>query len=644
MAYAELVDVDGKPTVRVNTVWNEKELIRIVPGVKWNPDERVWDMPLGWAQCVILRGVFKENVTFGERLTQWGWDEVNNRVAPALELRGLIDSDDKLDERLYGFQDIGAKFVMMGDTLLADEMGTGKTIQALTALRHLLLRGVDIFPTLVICPNSTKTNWARETAVWFPEATPIVLDGTPAVRRKAFQQWSTAKNPIFIINIEAVRLHSRLAPFGSVRIAKCRECDPKLGDEGLTTSRCESHTKELNQIPFKTVIFDEIHRAKEPKSKQTRAAWAVMHGKTVERRWGLTGTPLANHPGDLWTIMHAIAPYEYPTKSKFVDRYCLSAWNEHGGLDIVGVNPETKKEFFKILDPRFRRMSKALVLDQLPPKVRQFRHVEMGTKQRKAYEEMEQKLITRLADGEILVAPNNLAAQTRLLQLSSSYATIDYVPNKLTSHSECMCVAANLDVHRDGCPDALKVVVTLTEPSPKLDALEEVMDELGKKPLTACAVSRQLIMLAAARMEKAKVPYGLIVGGMPQWERDLALKQFQNGELRILLYTIQAGGTGLTMTRADTQVFLQRSWSMIENKQAEDRVHRIGSEIHESVNIIDLITRGTVEEKQILRLYEKLQRLEEITRDREQLLAAGKSVEHLDAEEARILGSNLGAP
>jgi len=522
--------------------------------------------------------------------------------------------------RLYEFQEADVAFLTTaGDSLLASEMGTGKSCGALSALRAVHELDKEALPALIICPNSVKLSWERETRTWFPDAEPIVVGGTAGEKTRQLQRAAGLANAIVVVNYEALRSYSRLAPYGSIRLTRCTQCDRSHGDPRCTPTRCEVHPKQLNEIAFKTVIVDEAHKMKDPRSKQTRACWAVMHGESVQRRWALTGTPLANHPGDLWSIMHGVAPYEYPSRTKFVDRYCLSAWNAYGGLDVVGVNPAHRDELFKFLDPRMRRMPKALVLTQLPPKVRTWRHVEMTPRQAKAYRELESSLITRLDGGEILVAPNNLAAQTRLLQLSSSYCTLDPDPDA-----------------------AMGVRVTLCEPSPKLDALEEIMEELGDRPLVACAESKQLINLAARRMEKAHVPYGLITGDQTQWERDQNLKKFQAGELRILLFTVKAGGVGLTMTTAGTIVFLQRSWSMIDNKQAEDRVHRIGSEIHSSVNVIDIITRGTVEERQVVRLYDKLQRLEEITRDRATLTLHGQSVEHLDAEEARILSSNLG--
>lgn len=619
MAHADLED----DLIRVDTTWNEKELIKQIPGSRWGPAigrSQAWYVPLAWASCVMLRGIFKQTLTIGEELNKWAFTERERRVDPAIELRlrtrlDWTNDTDPPVAGLYEFQRVGASFLnVAGDCLLGDEMGTGKTVQTLAAMTT-----VDSLPALVISPNSVKKNWEKEVRQWYPEATPIVITGTAAQRVKLIAQAARTPSAIAIVNIEAVRSLSRLAPYGNTRLKRCRECDKVNGEAGLKPIGCQVHPKPLNQVAWKTVIVDEAHRIKDPQSQQTRACWALMHQPSVTRRWALTGTPLANHPGDLWSIMHGVAPLDFPTKSKFIDRYALTGWNAYGGLDIVGLHPETRDEFYRIFDPRFRRMPKALVLDQLPPKIRQPRYVEMTPRQKKAYDEIADRLITRLDDGSIVVARSNLSAQTRLLQFSSAYATVDSVTQD----------------------------VQLSEPSPKLDALDELYEELGTftregRPVVVCAEHRQLIDLASARLTRRKIEHGLITGAQKEWERDVALRRFQAGETRVLLFTLKAGGVGLTMTAADTIIFLQRSWSMIDNKQAEDRVHRIGSEIHESVNVIDIITTGTVEETQLGRLAEKMMRLEEINRDRIALSLAGRDTTELDALEERILAANLG--
>lgn len=492
---------------------------------------------------------------------------------------------------------------------------------------HRQLDGTGL-PALVIAPNSVKHHWAREAATWLPEATPYVVDGTAAQRRKILRAAASDPTALVVINIESVRLFTRLAPFGSVRLVRCRDCDPVRGDEEIKTSRCEVHHKELNDVEFQTVVLDEAHRVKDPRAKQTRAIWYVMHSASVRYRWALTGTPIANHPGDLWSIMHAVAPEDFPTKSSFTERFCLMSWNAFGGMDVVGIRPDTREELFKLLDPRFRRMLKAVVLPQLPPKVRDVRYVEMSSAQAKMYRELESGLKTRLADGQLLVASNQLVAKTRLMQFATASVTVDKVdPDDVTSWQ-----------------------VTLREPSPKLDELEEVLVELGVTsplftgpPVLIAAEHLDVIALIGARLAKLGLRHATITGEVAPIDRQRALDALNAGTIRALVFTGKAGGVGLNMSAADTLINVQRSWSLVDEKQKEDRNHRVGSEIHDSVRIIDFITKGTVEEDQVTRLQEKLLRLDEVTRDRAALLAANPNadVSLLDREEERILNLDL---
>lgn len=650
-------EVDGD-VIAVETKWTEKELIKLIPGSRWDPDGKRWTLPLSWASCLQLRGVFTD-LTVGPELTSWSWREFVERVQPATDLRSMIERVDDRDmlAGLYDFQTAGTEFMVAasvtpsdsertGGALLADAMGLGKSFQGLAALKLLETRGEIALPALVICPNSVKTGWEKQVARWKIDVNVYVVAGGAAARRKIIAAAREDPRALVVTNIESVRLFSRLAPYGSVKLARCRECDKKHGDEKLTTPRCEVHRKELNGFGFRTVILDEAHRIKDPSSKQTRAVWAVGHDPSVLRRWAMTGTPIAEHIGDLWSIMHFIAPHEWPTRTKAVDRYSLQSWNAFGGLDIVGVNPATRDELYRILDARFRRTPKELVLDQLPPVVRSVRWVEMVPKQAKAYAELADKLITRLDDGQVMISPNNLVNATRLLQLSSSYADVEWVDQPVKKPGQkCHCG----EFHAPDCAYRMKLLVKLAEPSPKLDAMDEAFDELGGKPVVVAAMSRQLIELAAQRFAKRRVPYGLITGAVAEYDRQETLRRFAQNRVNVVLMTIAAGGTGVDgLQHADTAFFLQRSWSMIENVQADARVDRIGSEIHDSVQIVDFVTRDTIEETtQYPRLAAKFERLEEINRDRARLLRAGiepARLYELDRVQSTIVGSNLGVP
>lgn len=606
--------------IEVHTNWVERDLIRMVPGSKWDSGNKLWHVPLSWGSCLALRGVFGDRLEIAEGLYDWANAERVSRIDPANALRTLTDLPGLpvTDERLYPFQVVGSSFLTWANqAILADEMGTGKSAQIISRIKT---DPENTLPALIICPNSVKRNWADESDLWKSGAVPYVIHGPAGKRRKMFEEAAEDPDALVIINLEAVRIHSKLAPYGSVRLLRCIGCggdpDPTSDKPMVTESRCEVHLKELNHIAFKTVVVDEAHRLKDAKSKQTRACWAVGHGPTVKYRYALTGTPVAEHVGDLWPILHFLQPQEWPTRKAYIDRWCLLGWNAFGAMEVIGLRPDTRDEFFKIFNPRFRRMPKSLVLSHLPPKVYQRREVDLGTKQGKMYREMEDDLITWTPEGYRVVATSNLTATTRMMQLAQ----------------------ANLEVLDED-------KVRLVNPSPKLDALEEIADELEGKQFVVCAEYRQLIDLAADRLRKkiGAENVVLITGEVPEGIRAANLAMFQGGRARVLLFTVKAGGVGLNMTAADTIVRLQRSWSMLENKQALDRVHRIGSEIHESILVIDVIARDTIEEDQLQRLYVKQRRLDEITRDRDQLLALGKHAEAaaLDAEELALLGSDL---
>jgi superfamily II DNA or RNA helicase len=479
--------------------------------------------------------------------------------------------------------------------LLGDEMGVGKTVQALQFIE--VMDKKSTLPALVIVPNSTKYHWERLARRWAPSATTYVVAGTAGQRRKLLDIAAADPTALVIVSLETTRSMSRLAPYGSVKLKRCRECDPKRGDE-IKPAQCQVHPKELNAIRFATVVLDEAHRIKDPSSQQTRAVWYLMHSEGVCFRWALTGTMISKSPGDLWPIMHSVAPEEWPVRTKFVDRYCLMDWNPFGGMDIVGLRPDTKEEFFRIFDPRFRRMLKSVVLPQLPEIVREIRTCDLTPAMRRVYDEIYTGLASKLPDGTLMVAWNDMVKQGRLQQLASSA----------------------IEIEKPDEDDILTWKITMKDPSTKLDVMEETLKDLGYDggmgpAVVIAAESKQLIGMAAARLTKRGIPYALITGDVEPYERENALDALRQGDIRILLFTIKAGGVGLDMSAADTLIFLQQPWSMIERLQTEGRVHRIGSEIHDSVKIIDIVTRDTMEEEQIERVHDKLRRLEEITRD-----------------------------
>lgn len=584
---AEL-DADKKH-ILLTTDWRYKELCKSLPGASWSPKDQVWRAPLSWTTCLALRSTFRDGLTVGPALTEWATNELNTRINPSNAFRELESADG--DEDLFPHQRAGVQFLKTARrALLADEPGLGKTAQAIRALKAIQDSGEEVFPILIVCPNTLKKNWAREFARWWPGVKTQVIKGTSTQRKKQFESGAD----IYIINWESLRSHSRLSGYGSIALVHCKACGGL--NEAVTETRCEVHPRELNNIDFKAVVADEIHRSKDPKSKQSRALWSATGNAQI--RFALTGTPIANNVVDLWSILHWLSPQDWPSKTKWIDRMIDIMLNAFGGMMVIGVKPMMQDEFYKSVNPVMRRMLKKVVLPHLPPIVNERRDIEMSPKQKKAYEQMRDTMIAELESGDALTAPSILTQTTRLLQFASSYA----------------------DMTVDETTGEIKTV--LTEPSCKVDSLMDDISngDFGDDSVAVCAVSRQLIEILSAAMTKAKIPHGLITGAQTEDERQKAVDDFQEGRIKWILFTAQAGGVGITLTTARRLVMLQRPWSLVDHKQALDRVHRIGSEIHDSILIMDYVTEGTIEERVLQVLETKSDNFEQIVRDKDQLM------------------------
>jgi len=584
------VDIDAQGEhILISADWRYKELCKSLPGASWSASEQVWRVPLSWTTCLALRSTFRSDLEIKPTLGAWAANQLETRITPSNNLRELETYEG--DEVLFPHQRAGVAFLATAKrALLADEPGLGKTAQAIRALKELKDRGEEVFPILIVCPNTLKKNWAREFARWWPDVDTQVIKGSAVQRKKQFEQPAQ----IFIINWESLRSHSRLSPYGSISLTRCRACGGQ--DEKISENRCEVHLRELNNFKFKAVVADEIHRSKDPKSKQSRALWSASGN--AEIRFALTGTPIANNVVDLWSILHWISPKDWPSKTKWIDRMVDVMLNAFGGMMVLGVKPQMQEEFYNSVNPYMRRMLKKVVLPNLPPVLKERRDVEMSTKQKKAYEQMRDLMISELESGDTLAAPSVLTQTIRLLQFASSYATI--AVNETT-----------------GEPRAI-----LDAPSCKIDALMDDIEngDFGDDSVAVSAVSKQLINLLSAELTKKRISHGLITGDQDEDERQKAIDDFQSGAIKWILFTAQAGGVGITLSAARRLIMLQRPWSLVDYKQVLDRVHRIGSEIHDSIVITDYVTEGTIEERVIQVLETKADNFEQIVRDKDQLL------------------------
>jgi SNF2 family DNA or RNA helicase len=589
---AELAD-DG--FIYLDTDWVHKDITKAIPGSKWEPKLSKWRIPISWSACLALRGTFKMQLEIGPRLAEWANQERTTRIDPCNYYREQLDAPG--DRTLFGWQRSGVEFIAAGrQVLIGDEMGSGKSATTIRGIAELYRRGEDVFPILIVCPNSVKNSWKRELDTWWPGLTVSVIKGSAVQRRKAL----ATDAHVYVINTEALRSHSRLAPYGSVALKRCRDHggeDPKV-----TENACHVHPRELNKFKFRTVVADEAHRFKDPKSQQTRALWAAAGD--AEFRIALTGTPIANDVTDLWPILHFLAPHEWASKTRWIDRFVdtmLNAWN---GLVVIGIKAAMYDEFYAALNPRFRRMPEELILKHLPPVLYEQRDCEMSAKQAKAYKQMKDDMVAELETGMLTVGKGGpMIKAARLSQFASSYAEVE--------------VIEGVDEH--GFP-TIKQKVTLTEPSAKLDTFMETIPDFGTNQVAVTAVSRQLIELLSKRLDKAKIPHGLVTGRQSEDERTAHIDDFQAGKTQFILFTAGAGGTGITLTAARFLCRLQRPYSLIDDRQVLKRVKRIGSERHENIVVIDFVTANTVDTAVKKALDKKGISFEEVVRDKDAFL------------------------
>lgn len=567
----------------------DRDLVGLIPGSKWRANHGHWELNLTWSSCKALRATFGDSLLIDDTLVEWAVDEMDSRVTPCMEIRDLLHPEFQLDKqdmdpRLYPYQVVGAQFLATArHGIVSDPPGAGKTAQAVSALRTL-----NALPALVIAPKSTLISWGREVEQWWPGTPVYVVSGTKKKKTKILEEAMETPG-VVIINWEAVRLHSRLAPYGAMRLSEEHRTD-----------------KELNHIPFRVVIADEAHRLQNPQSIQTRAVWHLGDSPSVEYRWALTGTPLTNQIDTIWSVLRFLNKEEWPSKVAFIDRYALTRVVPWGtGTEVIGLNPHNEEEFQEIFQPRFRRMPKEVILPQLPPIQRTRRYLEMSPEQTRCYNEMAEEMVAETESGELLIASNPAVKAIRMVQFSS--ATVDFiVPNS----------TVNVDSEEEVFGER---IARLVNPSNKLDALMDDLPDLleAGESVVVFAVSRQLIEMAEDRLQEKKINYSVIKGGQTPNLRQLNIDDFQNGNSKVILVVVAAGGVGLTLTAGRIAIFLQRSWSFVENHQAEGRIHRIGSEIHDSIEIIDYVSRGTIDETVIEVAEGKEVSLEQIVRDRD---------------------------
>lgn len=530
---------------------------QLVPGLRFHKATETWRGPASLTVALATRGVFGEALTVTDEAYARAQQDADRDSHVRAVKNGELTPWDPADPAYAGLrpEQIPAAYLaaMRGGFLIADEKGYGKTVEAAAALRK-----TGDYPALVVATNSMKYTWAAEIGTWCGVSA-VAAGRTKAERERAVQAVADGEAQVLIISWAQVPLLSSLAPYGSMsRTDKEKEDGP------------------LNAIPFRTVISDEAHKGANPKAKQTRALWRVGHSPSVKNRWALTATPTTGHTISLWGVLHFIDPEAYPSRSRFIDRFVLTHENPWGTLEDLGLNPATEAEFRQGFDPLHIRRPLRLDVDLLPP---QYRFVDMEGKQRTVYNKIAKESIAQV-DERFLVAVGPLVLNTRLQQLAQATPVLE---DRIDTETGETYVA----------------VASMQLPSCKYDALCDILDEMGDEPLVAFSDSRKLLELCYRELTTGRSPrfrpeqVGLVTGSVDPKDRHRDIEAFQAGTMPLILCSIGAGSEGITLTRASTMVFLNRSYKYVGNNQAEGRLYRHGQT--RNVQIIDVIARDSEE-------------------------------------------------
>ena len=404
--------------------------------------------------------------------------------------------------------------------ILADDMGLGKTVQTLA---HILLEkeaGRLTAPALVVAPTSLMANWQAEAARFAPGLRVLLLHGAERARR--FDE---------IGQHDLVLTTYALLP----------------RDEALLRAR-----------RFHLLILDEAQYIKNAaKAAQTAALLPARH------RLCLTGTPLENHLGELWSQFHFLMPGLLGDEKSFNTEF-RTPIEKHG---------DASRNAFLVrrVKPFLLRRTKEEVAKELPPKTEIVREVELAGAQRDLYETV------RLAMDE---------------------KVREAIASKGLARSQIVILDALLKLRQVCCDPRLVKLAghdTRGAPSAKLDELMEMLAELldeGRKILVFSQFTSMLALIEAELQQRA-IAYALLTGDTK--DRAGQVAAFQQGEVPLFLISLKAGGVGLNLTAADTVIHYDPWWNPAVENQATDRAHRIGQD--KPVFVYKLIAKGTLEEK-----------------------------------------------
>jgi superfamily II DNA or RNA helicase len=406
--------------------------------------------------------------------------------------------------------------------ILADDMGLGKTVQTIAHILTEKEAGRLTNPALVIAPTSLMANWMEESARFAPELKVLLLQGK-----------------------------ERMDLFDEIDKA----------DIVLTTYALLPRDEEkLREHEYHLVILDESHYIKNTRSKAAQTAGSL----NARHRLCLSGTPLENHLGELWSQFHFLLPGLLGDEKTFNAQFRHPIERQDDPVRRTLLNRRIK--------PFLLRRTKDNVAKELPQKTEMIRRIEISGPQRDLYE---------------------------TVRLAMDKKVRDEIDRKGVARSQIVILEALLKLRQVCCdPRLVKSMPgkkNTAAVSAKLTDLMQMVDDLlgeGRKILVFSQFT-SMLGLIEEELDARKIPYAILTGETR--DRSAQVAAFQQGAVPIFLISLKAGGVGLNLTAADTVIHYDPWWNPAAENQATDRAWRIGQD--KPVFVYKLIAKGTLEEK-----------------------------------------------
>jgi superfamily II DNA or RNA helicase len=398
--------------------------------------------------------------------------------------------------------------------ILADDMGLGKTVQTAAVLKARASLG----PQLIIAPASVSSNWMAELARFMPSL--------------KCRWWNDDR---------------------SLSLTELGPGDVLVVSYGLLQRRSVG----FEGLRFATVVVDEAQYVKNVSAQRTDAVRSIERDFTIT----LTGTPLENHLGELFSIVDLAFPGLLGSEAAFRERFrkpIEGTQRDEVRLAVLG----------RLLSPFLLRRTRAKVLEELPPREEITEYIELDASEQKRYLALRKACEAQFAKRK----SGETAAQLKIALFAA-----------LTRLRQLACDVRLVDPTYEG-------------PSSKITRAVELCVELAQEGNRALVFSQftQFLGKLQPELEAAGLRVAYLAGETPTAKRRAIVEAFQRGEFDVFCVSLLAGGTGLNLTSASYVIHTDPWWNPAAEEQATSRAHRMGQT--EPVTVYRLVSRGTIEE------------------------------------------------